>query len=86
MAKVCGEKTDLRQNRLVYTVKAGIRTEAGGDFDVAVFLVVLEEGGDYTRKCEGAAVEGVCELHLAVLVLVTEVEAVGLIALEVGDG
>ena len=51
-------------------VEAGVGTEDFRNLDVAVLLVVFQQGRNDSRKGQGAAVQGVHELGLPVLVLV----------------
>ena len=70
--------------RLVDAVESGVRTENLRDDDLVFLLVVFEQGGDHARESERASVQGVAELGLAVGILVSQVQAVGLITLKVG--
>ncbi len=70
---------------LLNLVEAEVGTQALGHNDAVGGLIVLEEGGDDAWEGKGAAVEGVGETHLAVGVLETELHAVGLEGLEIGD-
>ena len=70
----------------VNLVEACIWTEHLRDDDAVRSLIVFKEGCYHAWKGKGAAVEGVGELGLAVLVTITQVQAVGLVGFEVGDG
>ena len=70
---------------LVNFIKAEVRAQTLGHDDAVGRLVVLQQGGHDARQGQGRAVEGVAELHLAVLVLEAQLHAVGLEGLEVGD-
>ena len=72
--------------RLGDFVEAHVGLETLRHEDAVGSLVVFEEGGDDTRKGEGAAVEGVGQTHFAVGVFEAEFHAIGLEGLEIGDG
>ena len=71
---------------LINNVESGIRPEDLRNDYLSVLLTVLEQGGHHAREGERTAVKSVAELGLAIGVLVAELQAVGLIGLEVGDG
>ena len=66
-------------------VKAGVFLEGLRDVDALRCLMVFEQCGHDARQGEGAAVEGVHELDVAVFVLEAKFQSVGLEGLEVGD-
>ena len=70
---------------LVNDVESGIRTENLGNNYSLLCLVILKQGGNYARQSQGTAVESVAESGLASLVLVAQVQTVGLEAVEVGN-
>ena len=72
-------------NMLRNDVKASVFLEGFRDVDAFGGLMVFEQCGHDSWQSQGAAVEGMDKLDVAVLVLETELEAVGLEGLEVGD-
>lgn len=70
--------------KLRNNLKACVFLEGFRDANALWGLMVFEQCGHDSGQGEGAAVEGVHELDVAVLVLVAELQAVGLEGLKVG--
>ena len=78
--------TQLLLRRTWDEVKARVGTKRLGDADAFGGLIVLQEGCDDTRQSQGTPVERVYKLNALLSVTIATTQAVGLIALEVGDG
>ena len=70
---------------LLDNVKSGIVLKCFGYAYAFRRLMVFEQGCNDAGQGQGAAVEGVDELHVAVFVFEAQLQTVGLEGLEVGD-
>ena len=78
---VCNDK----YRNLFDNIKTRIGNQRLGDADAVGGLEILQQGGHDTRQRQRRAVERMCQLCFLVGVTVTELQAVGLERLEVGD-
>src|SRR5690606_21160654 len=75
-----------RLKTLVDHIKTTIGNQHFGNLDTVFGLVIFQDARQDPGQCQRATVQGVCQLTLPGLVLVAELEAIGLEGLEIGNG
>lgn len=74
----------FHEKNLANHLKPTIGDQHFGDIDTVYGLVIFQDARQYPGQCQRASVQGMGQLALSSLVLVAELEAIGLKGFKIG--